>query len=155
MVLTADFGDFLRLLNARQVRYMVAGGYAVAAHGTPRYTKDLDVWTEVEPDNARRLVQALAEFGMASLGLTATDFLEQDTIIQLGYEPNRIDVLTGLSGIEFSSAYPRRVMVEFDGIEVAVIGREDLIANKRALGRARDLADIEDIQARQDLQCGL
>lgn len=145
-MLTADFEDFLKLLNARQVRYVVAGGFAVAAHGTPRYTKDLDIWLEVSPENAERLVRALHDFGMASLGLEAADFLERDVVVQLGYEPNRIDLLTGLSGVEFAAAYPRRLVLKLGHVEVPFLGREDLIANKRALGRARDLADIEDLE---------
>lgn len=145
-MLTADFEDFLNLLNARQVRYVVAGGFAVAAHGTPRYTKDLDIWLEVSPENAERLVRALHDFGMASLGLEAEDFLERDVVVQLGYEPNRIDLLTGLSGVEFAAAYPRRLILQLGHVEVPFLGREDLIANKRALGRARDLADIEELE---------
>jgi len=146
-MLTADFEDFLRLLNERQVRYVVAGGFAVAAHGTPRYTKDLDVWVEISPANAERLLLALNDFGMASLGLNSADFQEQDMVLQLGYEPNRIDILTGLTGVEFHEAYPRRVLVQLAGLQVPFLAREDLIANKRALGRPRDLADIEDLQA--------
>lgn len=145
-MLTADFEDFLRLLNERQVRYVVAGGFAVAAHGTPRYTKDLDVWVEVGPENAERLLRALDEFGMGSLGLTEADFLEHDVVVQLGYEPNRIDLLTGLTGVEFAEAYPRRIVVRLGDVDVPFLGRDDLIANKRALGRARDLADVEDLE---------
>jgi hypothetical protein len=145
-LLTADFGDFLRLLNERQVRYVVAGGFAVAAHGTPRYTKDLDVWVEVSPENAGRLLLALDDFGMASLGLSRADFEERDVVLQLGYEPNRIDILTGLTGVDFHEAYPRRVLVQLGSLQVPFLAREDLIANKRALGRPRDLADIEDLQ---------
>lgn len=146
-LLTADFEDFLRLLNERRVRYVVAGGFAVAAHGTPRYTKDLDVWVEVSPENAGRLLLALDDFGMGSLGLSSADFEERDVVLQLGYEPNRIDILTGLTGVEFGEAYPRRVLVQLAGLQVPFLAREDLIANKRALGRPRDLADIADLQA--------
>ncbi|WP_201262719.1 nucleotidyl transferase AbiEii/AbiGii toxin family protein [Deinococcus aerius] len=146
-MLTADFEDFLRLLNERQVRYVVAGGFAIAAHGTPRYTKDLDVWVEVSPENAERLLLALDDFGMASLGLTSADLEERDMVLQLGYEPNRIDILTGLTGVEFHEAYPRRVLLQLGELRVPFLAREDLIANKRALGRPRDLADIEDLQA--------
>ena len=141
-----DLRDLLALLETHGVHYLLVGGFAVAVHGTPRYTKDLDVWVEVAPDNAARIVAALAEFGMQSLGLAESDFLEPDVVIQLGYEPNRVDFLTRLTGVEFADAYPRRVTIAVAGISVPVIDRESLIANKLALGRPHDLADAEDLQ---------
>ena len=143
--LSKDFRDLLELLNRHQVRYLVVGGFAVAVHGTPRYTKDLDIWVEVSPDNAARLVAVLAEFGFASLGLGAEDFLDPDVVIQLGYEPNRIDFLTKLTGVEFAEAYPSRASITINEIEVPLIDRASLIANKRALGRVHDLEDVKDL----------
>jgi hypothetical protein len=138
-----DLRELLSLLDKHQVRYMVVGGFAVAAYGIPRYTKDLDVWLACSPENATRVIGALDEFGFASLGLTVDDLVQPDTVIQLGYEPNRVDLLTGLSGVQFEDVYPKRVYTTIDGIQVPIIDRASLIANKRALGRAQDLADAE------------
>jgi hypothetical protein len=123
----------------------VVGGFAVAIHGSPRYTKDLDIWVEVSPDNAARIVAVLDEFGFASLGLRPDDFLEPDVVIQLGYEPNRVDFLTKLTGVEFADVYPARISIAISGIDVPVIDRTSLIVNKRALGRSYDLDDAKDL----------
>ena len=125
---------------------MVVGGYAVAFHGHPRYTKDLDVWVEREPGNVARLLSALREFGFGSLGLSAEDFLEPDQIIQLGFPPNRIDLLTDLEGVDFGQAYAGIVAANVEGIPVYFIGLEDLKRNKRAVGRHQDLADLERLE---------
>jgi len=122
---------------------MVVGGFAVAAYGVPRYTKDLDVWLACSAENAARVIAALDEFGFASLGLIVNDLIQPDVVIQLGYEPNRVDLLTGLSGVRFEDVYPKRIFTTIDGIEVPIIDRSSLITNKRALGRAQDLADAE------------
>ena len=110
MVLNPDFKEFLQSLNDNQVRYLVTGGHAVAFHGYPRYTKDLDIWIEQDRDNARRLVTALGHFGFASLGLTEEDFLDPGTIIQLGNPPNRIDLLMTITGVEFDSCFESRIV---------------------------------------------
>jgi hypothetical protein len=146
MILTQDFKEFIQSLNANQVRFLIVGGYAVAFHGHPRYTKDIDIWIEVDPDNADRLVRALTQFGFASLELTADDFLESGIIVQLGYPPNRIDLITGLVGVDFAVCYANRIQTEVDDIVLPFIGRENLIDNKRAAGRLQDLADIENLQ---------
>lgn len=143
--LPADFRDFLEALNANRVRYIVAGAFALAAHGHPRYTKDLDIWVEVSSENAERIINALRDFGMGSLGLTAEDFQQDNMVIQLGYEPTRIDLLTSLDGVTFSQAYPRRVMLSLAGHNAPVLDVETLKANKRATGRLRDLADLEEL----------
>jgi len=140
-----DLRDLLELLNKYQVRYLVVGGFAVAVHGAPRYTKDLDRWLEVSLQNADRIIAVLDEFGFASLGLRAEAFLDKDVVIQLGYEPNRIDFLTRLTGVEFVDAYPARMLVTIDEIAVPVIDRASLIANKRALGRPHDLDDAREL----------
>jgi hypothetical protein len=142
-----DFRDLLELLNRHQVRYLVVGGFAVAIHGTPRYTKDLALWVEVSPDNAARIVAVLDEFGFASLGLTASDFLDPDVVIQLGYEPNRVDFLTKLTGVDFADAYPARTSTTIQDIEIPVIDRALLISNKRALGRRQDFDDAKDLDS--------
>jgi len=145
-MLNPDFKEFIQLLNEHKVRYLVVGGYAVAFHGYPRYTKDIDIWIEMDPSNANQLVEALAQFGFGSLGLTAHDFLEPDTIIQLGNPPNRIDLLTSLSGVEFSTCFASRLEVEIDGEIVNFIDIENLKINKRASGRSQDLADLDHIE---------
>jgi hypothetical protein len=141
-----DFKEFIESLNANQVRYLVVGGYAVALHGHPRYTKDLDVWVECSPDNALALLKALGQFGMGSLGLTVDDFLVPDQVVELGYPSNRIDILMGISGIEFGDCYPQRVKVVLDGVEVNFIDLENLRKNKKASGRLQDLADLENLE---------
>ena len=141
-----DIRDLLVLLETHGVRYMVVGGFAVAAHGLPRYTKDLDLWVECSVDNATRLMRVLDAFGFASLGLTAEDFATPDLVIQLGYEPNRIDFLTGLTGVRFEDAYPLRVATAMGDLAVPIIDKASLIINKRAFGRAQDLADAENLE---------
>lgn len=126
-MLTSDFKEFLQLLNDNNVRYLIVGGVAVALHGYPRYTKDLDIWIEMEPENANRLIQALDQFGFGPLNLVAADFLVEDQIIQLGYPPYRIDLLVTISGVVFSECYPSRKIMNLDGIQVPVIDRKSLL----------------------------
>jgi hypothetical protein len=146
MALNQDFKEFLQSLNDNEVRYLVVGGYAVAQHGHPRYTKDIDIWVEMTKENAARVVKALEQFGFASLGLKEADFLEEGQIIQLGYPPSRIDILTSLLGVEFSECYPSRVVVEMGGIPVNFIDLQNLKKNKKAVGRHQDLADLEKLE---------
>jgi len=145
-VLNQDFREFIQSLNDNQVRYLVIGGYAVALHGYPRYTKDMDVWIEMTTENAARMVRALDQFGFRSLGLTADDFLEPEQIIQLGYPPARIDLITTPPGVDFESCYASRVEVEIDGVAVNFIDLENLKRSKRAAGRLQDLADLENLE---------
>ena len=144
-MLNHDFKEFVELLGANEVEYLVVGGYALAAHGRPRYTGDLDLWVGTEPSNIERLLNALAAFGFASLGLQASDFVAPDAIVQLGYPPGRIDLLTGIDGVRFADCYPRRQIVEVAGVELPIIHIDDFRANKRAAGRPRDLADLESL----------
>lgn len=146
MTIAPDFSEFAACANAREVRYLIVGGYAVALHGHPRYTKDLDVWIERTDDNADRLLRALADFGFDALALQRADFTEPNRVIQLGYPPLRIDLLTSLTGVDFAACYPRRQVEEIDGASLPFIGLEDLIANKRANGRHQDLADLEKLE---------
>jgi predicted nucleotidyltransferase len=147
MALNQDFKEFIQSLNNNQVQYLVIGGYAVAFHGHPRYTKDIDIWIDPNQENAVRIVAALDEFGFGELGLTELDFLEPGQIIQLGYPPNRIDILTSIKGVEFVACYPSRAIVDLDGVITNFINLENLIQNKRASGRHQDLADIENLES--------
>ncbi|NBD34775.1 MAG: hypothetical protein GVY30_02095 [Chloroflexi bacterium] len=145
-MLNQDFKEFIISLNDNRVRYLVIGGYAVSLHGYPRYTKDIDIWIEMSPENAKRMVKALEQFGFGSLGLQADDFQAPNQIIQLGYPPNRIDLITTPPGVEFEPCYASRVEVEIDDVKVNFIDLEHLKQNKRASGRLQDLADLDNLQ---------
>src|ERR1019366_2942889 len=147
--LDQDFNEFVRLFLDNEVQFLIVGGYALAAHGLPRLTGDLDAWVWISDDNASRVIRALTEFGFGSLGLTADDFNRPDSVVQLGYPPYRIDILTEIDGVSFEAAWTRRIEVEIDGRQVPIIGREDLIANKRASGRPQDISDVAGL-ARDD-----
>ena len=146
VALSSDFKEFIESLNASGVKYLVVGGYAVAFHGRPRYTKDLDIWVQREPENAARIVRAIDDFGFSSLGLKEADFLELNQVVQFGYPPLRIDLMTDVAGVEFDACYSSRVEVEVDGTTVAFIDVESLKQNKRAAGRLQDLADAEHLE---------
>ena len=145
MVLNQDFKEFLQSLNDNNVRYLVIGGYAMAFHGHPRYTKDLDIWIDLDQSNATKIVQALRDFGFSSLNLEPTDFLEPDTTIQLGYPPLRIDLLMGLKGAAFDDCFPHRKVETVEGIKINIIDKLNLILLKREAGRPQDMADIENL----------
>ena len=146
MILSPDFKDFFSSLNGRSVRYLVVGGYAVALHGHPRYTKDIDVWIGLDDENAARLIRAIEDFGFGSLGLKEEDFLVPDQIVQLGYPPSRIDIITTLPGVVFDECYTERLEVAVDELTIHFIDLENLKDNKRASGRYQDLADLENLQ---------
>jgi hypothetical protein len=146
MVINKDFKEFIRLLNQNKVRYLVVGGYAVAFHGHPRYTKDLDIWIWINKSNAVNLIQSLREFGFQSLDLTPEDFLEPGYIIQLGYPPNRIDLITEVQGVDFDTCFESRIEAEIEDIVIFFIDLENLKKNKKAVGRHQDLADIENLE---------
>jgi len=145
-VLNQDFKEFIQSLNDNHVRYLVIGGYAVALHGHPRYTKDLDVWIESNAENIDKLLQALDQFGFGSLGLKLKDFKNPDEVIQLGYPPNRIDLLSGIEGVDFDQCYQSRVQLVIDNITLNLIDLENLKKNKKATGRTQDLADLESLE---------
>lgn len=134
------------MLNENDVQYLVIGGYAVAYHGHPRYTKDIDIWIWINPENARKVVKTLTDFGFSSLGLKEDDFLETETIIQLGQAPNRIDLIMGVPGVDFEECYAKRVETEIDGTKLLFIDLENLKKAKRASGRKQDLADVENLE---------
>lgn len=145
-MLNADFKEFVALLNSSGVEYLVVGGYALAAHGHPRYTGDLDLWVDAAPANVEHLLAVLARFGFGSLGLTARDFATPGAMVQLGYPPARIDLLTAIDGVTFAECYPRRQMLAVGGVQLPILSLADFKANKRASGRARDLADLEALE---------
>ncbi len=146
MVLTQDFREFFQSLNDHSVRYLVIGGYAVAFHGHPRYTQDIDVWIGADEENAQKLIAALQDFGFGSLALSAADFLNPDEIVQLGYPPNRIDLFSAIKGVDFDACYASKVSVEIEGTTVHFIDLENLKKNKRATGRLQDQADLEHLK---------
>ena len=137
-----DFRELLACLAVHDVRYLVVGGYAVAAHGHPRYTGDLDLWVWTAAENAQSLLTALHDFGFGSVGLVVGDFTEPGRVVQLGYPPVRIDLLTSIDGVEFQACFDRRVEITVDGAQVPFIALEDLRRNKAASGRPQDLADL-------------
>jgi hypothetical protein len=143
MRLPADFRDFLRLLNSHGVEYLVVGGYAVAYHGRPRATGDLDVWVAIHPRNAAGLSLALHDFGFASDEVTADLFLQENRVVRMGVPPLRIEILTSVSGVVFDVCYRARVQDVIDGVPINVIGLAHLKENKKAAGRHRDLDDLE------------
>ncbi len=150
--LDKDLLELLELLRSSGVDFLVVCGHAVAFHGRPRLTEDLDLFVRPEKANGERLITALRQFGFGSLDITATDFEADDRVIQLGRVPNRVDLLTRLDGVEFAAAWEQRVQAQLDGVPVWMISREHLIRNKRATGRTQDLADAEFLEAlgRQD-----
>jgi len=147
MPLPKDLREFIASLNSHRVDYVIVGAYALAFHGHPRYTGDIDILVGAAPENASRLEEVLREFGFGEAGLSARDFLEPEQVIQLGRAPNRIDLLTSITGVSFEEAWANRVPAELDGIPVSFIGRELLIRNKRATERVQDHADLEALGA--------
>ncbi|HEX8501727.1 MAG TPA: nucleotidyltransferase [Pyrinomonadaceae bacterium] len=141
-MLNPDFRDMLSCLKDEGVDFIVVDAYALAAHGLPRATGDIDVWLRISPDNARKVLRAVAKFGAPTSDLSVEDFTTPDTILQLGVEPRRIDLLTGIDGVEFDEAARGRVRVEVDGVEVFVLSKEDLLKNKLAAGRDKDRSDV-------------
>ncbi len=146
MELSKDLLEFIQLLNLKKVKYLLVGGWAVALHGKPRYTKDIDLLVQISSENADKLIGVLKDFGFASLDLKREDFLSEGQIIQLGIEPNRIDLITSLPSINFEEAYGRRLNLKLKNIEVSVIHIDDLISNKEAVGRAQDIADVRSLK---------
>lgn len=145
MVLHQDFKELLELLSANQVEYLVVGGFALGFHGAPRSTGDIDIWIRVSEENAIRMENVLNQFGLSSLGYRTSDFLDKNSVIQLGVPPVRIDIMMDISGVEFNDAYKNRVITENEGMVINYICKEDFIKNKKASGRLKDLADIESL----------
>jgi predicted nucleotidyltransferase len=143
MKLEPDLREFIELLNARKVRYIVVGAYALAFHGRPRYTGDIDFFDESSSENAQRISEVIEEFGLVNIGLAAADFTAVDQVVQLGVDPNRIDLMTSLSGVTFDEAWDTREQGELDGIPVQYISKDLLKRNKTAVGRKQDIADLD------------
>jgi hypothetical protein len=142
-MLNRDFKEFVASFNARAVEYLVVGGYALAAHGRPRYTGDIDLWIRATNDNAARILAALGDFGFAGLNIAAEDLTRPGNVIQLGYPPRRIDLLTSIDGVAFEACHAQRQTLAIDGVDLPIISLADFKTNKRASGRAQDLADLE------------
>ena len=151
-MLNKHFQEFLGLLEKHKVEYVVVGGYAVGGHGFPRYTGDLDVFVAIGRENADRLLKVFDEFGFASLNLKTGDFLEPDTVIEIGREPMKIQVLTGIDGISFERCRSDRILVNVSGLQIPFIGFDSLLANKAASPRNRDRIDLEELTRLRGLQ---
>lgn len=141
-----DFLDMLSALSAKRADFLIVGAHAVAAHGSPRATGDLDIWVRPEPSNAQRVFAALTEFGAPLFDLSLEDLSTPGVVFQIGVAPQRIDILTKISGVEFEEAWRDRVELEIEGRRLPFIGRAQLIQNKRAAGRYKDLGDIEALE---------
>jgi hypothetical protein len=146
MELKKDFKEFVELLNAAGVKYVVAGGYAVAYHGFPRYTKDIDFLIEPSAENAKQVLIVLGRFGLGSLNIELDDLARSDKIVQIGVEPNRIDLFTTLDGVTFDEAYDSRQQIVVDGLPISFLSKPLLVRNKRIVGRPQDLADVARIE---------
>ena len=141
-MLNPDFKDMLSCLKDERVDFLIVGAYALAAHGFPRATGDLDIWVSNDPENAQRIMRALSKFGAPANDLSSQDFSSTDLVVQFGVEPCRIDLLTGISGVEFEEAWQKRVTIELDSLEIPILSKEDLLTNKLAAGRDKDQGDI-------------
>jgi len=141
-----DWRDFLAALDARHVEYMLVGGIALGVHGHVRYTRDLDVWFRGSEQNAEKLISALRDFGFESLQVSPAEFCKPRAMLVLGQEPNAIELLNFADGVEFEQCFPNRVIVPLSGVNVSVIGIDDLRRNKKAVGRLQDLADLERLE---------
>ena len=137
-----DFVEMLSELSAAGVEYLVVGAHALAAHGVPRATGDIDIWVRSTPENADRVLAALTRFGAPLFDLTREDLTRAGTVFQIGQPPSRIDILSSISGVTFEAAWPRRIFVEIEGLAIPVLARTDFIANKQASGRPKDLSDL-------------
>jgi len=145
-MLSQDFKEFIELLIRNKAEYLIVGGYAVGIHGHPRYTGDLDIWLNPTPDNAELVLKSVNEFGFSSFKLTTSDFTKPGNVIQLGYPPLRIDLLTEIDGVTFEDCFKNKRQVTINNLIVNFIGYEDLLKNKRESGRPRDIDDIDNLK---------
>ena len=145
MEVQKDFREFLALLNEHEVKFIIVGGYALAFHGAPRFTGDIDVFVKPDQENAKRILNVLADFGFSSPDITIDDFQNRDNVIQLGLPPVRIDLITSISGVTWKEADASKEPGFFGDVSVSYIGKEQFIINKRATGRRKDLADLESL----------
>ncbi|MDR7420722.1 MAG: hypothetical protein QN178_17640 [Armatimonadota bacterium] len=149
-MLNRDFRDLFAAFNDAGVKYLVVGAHAVAFYSEPRFTRDLDVWVEATPENARRVMEALTVFGAPLEGVGPGDFATAGVTLQIGVAPNRIDVTTSIDGVSFEQAWPGRVTSQYGDQTIFVIARRDLVANKRAAGRPQDLLDLAALERHED-----
>ena len=143
MEIQKDFKELLELLNANKVEYIIVGGYALAFHGAPRFTGDIDLYVKPDTENAKRILDALSQFGFSSLNLTADDFISPDQVIQLGHPPVRIDIMAFLTAVNWQKADAGKVPGKYGDVPVYFIGKNELVINKKNLNRKKDLADLE------------
>ena len=141
-----DFQEFVELLIKNKVEYLIVGGYAVGIHGHPRYTGDLDIWLNPTPENAEKILVCVNEFGFGSFKLTREDFTKENNVVQLGYPPLRIDLLTNIDGVNFAECIKNKKDVVISGLTINFIGYDDLVKNKKSTGRHRDLDDLENMK---------
>ena len=144
--LNQDFLEFIELLEEEKVEYLVIGGYAVGLHGFPRYTGDIDFFVAISEDNAERILRVFEKFGFGEIGITQADFLKVDHVVEIGREPRKIQVLTGIDGVHFKECAERKVDMVIGGVSVKFIGKDDLIRNKAASGRPKDRIDVEELK---------
>jgi hypothetical protein len=147
MEVQPDFRDLLALLNAHEVAYLIVGGYALAFHGAPRFTGDIDIYVRPDSQNARRVIAALADFGFGSLGISTDDFERIEHVVQLGVPPVRVDLMTSITGVSWEEADAGKERGTYGELPVFYLGRREFVANKRATGRRKDLADLEALGA--------
>ncbi len=146
MDLNSDFSELFSTFNAVDARYLVVGGWAFTFHARPRYTKDLDLWVDATPDNGERVYRALAQFGAPLSGTSVDDFSQPGCFFIMGAAPTRIDILTVVDGLVFAEAWERRVPTYYGDVPICVLGRDDLIRNKRMVGRPQDVADVLELE---------
>jgi hypothetical protein len=145
MDITPDFKEFIQLLNQNNVHYLVVGGYAVAAYGYPRYTGDIDFWIKPDNKNAENIVNALLQFGFGSVDINKEDFLKENFVVQLGYPPNRIDIMTGISGLAFEECWEEKKEIDLEGEKIFFISLRHLKLNKAHTGRDKDKLDLNNL----------
>jgi Nucleotidyl transferase of unknown function (DUF2204) len=145
-MLNPDFSDMLLCLKDEKVEFIIVGAYALAAHGFPRATGDIDIWVRNTPENARSVVRALAKFGAPLSNVSEDDFTARNVVLQIGIEPSRIDLMTSIDGVQFAEAWKSRTAITIGDLEIDVLSREDLIKNKLATGRKQDELDARSLQ---------
>jgi predicted nucleotidyltransferase len=145
MILEKDFQEFIELLNKHKVAYMIVGAHALAFHGKPRHTGDLDIWINPTIENAEKMMAVINDFGFGSVGLKKDDFLREHYVTQLGHPPLRIDILNSISGVTFEEAFDNRLFIDIDDLTISYIGLNDLIKNKAGTARKQDIADLENL----------
>jgi len=146
-MLNKDYKEMLQCLAEEKVKFLLMGAYALAAHGYPRATMDIDIWVGPTPDNAQAVLRAVRRFGAPAHGLTVADLQKDDTIFQIGVAPRRIDIITGASGLRFEEAFANSIATDIEGLQVHILSVDDLIRNKKASGRTKDLADAEALES--------